>query len=313
MKYGNIFWGVILITLGALFAMRNFDIFFFSWRSVFRLWPLIFVFWGIAILPVKSMIKLFLTVATVFIGILILANNPGPSYSWFNWPDDYSYEYDNDRDYNDEESEYQWEKQDFSEDYDDEVEYATLNLDAAAGEFNLKGVTSQLFEFETEGNSGPYSVVTKNIGDNKVAIDFNHRRFKGRSNLNHQVWMRLNNQPVWKMNVDVGAASFDMDLSPFKVEKIDIDGGASAIDLKIGDKYEKTYIIIDAGATDINIKVPEHMACEIRTSTILSGRDFDGFNKISKGLYQTPNFNSDSGQVLIDIDAAVSGVTVKRY
>lgn len=308
MKYGNIFWGVILITLGTLFAMRNFDIFFFSWRSVFRLWPLIFVFWGIALLPVKAMVKLLLTVATVVVGIIILASNPVQHGGWFNpWNDDFSYE----REY--EEEDYPWKKQEFNEPYDPDIQFATLNLDAAAGSFNIEGLTSRLFEFETEGNTGPYSVLTKDVDENGVIIDFDHKRFKGRSNLEHSVRMRLNDNPVWKFNLDVGAASFDLDLTPFKVENVDIDGGASSIDLTLGEKYNKTYVNIDAGASDITIKVPRDMACEVRTTTILSGRELDGFNKIRKGLYQTANFSEASGQVLIEIDAAVSGITVERY
>lgn len=308
MKYGNIFWGVILITLGTLFALRNFDIFFFSWRSVFRLWPLIFVFWGIALLPVKAMMKILLTAATVLVGIIILASNPVHHNSWFSpWTDSYEYE----QDY--EEDEYPWKKQEFNEPYDPDVEFAALNLDAAAGSFNIKGLTSRLFEFETEGNTGPYSVLTKDVNGGKVIIDFNHKRFKGRSNLEHTVWMRLNDKPVWNFNLDVGAASFDMDLSPFKVENVDIDGGASSITLKLGDRFTKTFVTIDAGASEINIEVPYGMACEVKTSTILSGRELDGFNKIRKGLYQTPDFSSGSGQIFIEIDAAVSGISVNRY
>jgi hypothetical protein len=111
----------------------------------------------------------------------------------------------------------------------------------------------------------------------------------------------------------VGAADLEMDLTPFKVQKIDIDGGACAIQLKLGDKYKKTYVKIDAGASGIEIKVPATSACEVTTNTILSGHDLDGFNKISKGLYQTPNFSNSAHQIVIDIDAAVSGVEVKRY
>lgn len=308
MKYGNIFWGVVLITLGVLIAMRNLDIFYFSWRSVFRLWPLIFVFWGIAILPVKSMVKLLLTVITVVIGIVILASNPGNFNDWFHW-EPYTFRYEQD----DDTEEYAWEKQEFSEVYKAEIAFATLNLDAAAGDFNLKGVTSQLFEFETEGNSGPYSVTTRDMEGDKVIIDFEHKRFKGRGNLEHKVWMRLNDQPIWQINIDVGAARFDLDLSPYKVEKVDIDGGASALELKLGNTYEKTLVNIDAGASDIHIKVPEDASCEVRTQTILSGKELAGFNKISKGFYQTPGYSTASNHIIIDIDAAVSGVSVERY
>jgi hypothetical protein len=308
MKYSNILWGVILITLGVLFAMRNLDIFFFSWRSVLRLWPLVFVFWGIGMLPVKSMVKLVLTVVAVTIGIVLLVNSPYNNNSWFKWEPDAFYD---GRDRN--EDEYPWENQEFSETYKPEMAYASLNLDAAAGEFNLKGITSQLFEFETEGNTGPYSVVTKDVSDDRVLIEFNHKQFRGHDDLQHKVWLRLNQNPVWQITIDVGAARFDLDLSPFKTEKIEINGGASSIDLKLGSLYSKTLVNINAGASDINILVPEEVACEVRTQTILSGKELDGFDKIDRGLYQTPGFSSSANQIIIDIDAAVSGVSVERY
>lgn len=322
MKYGNIFWGVILITLGALFAMRNFDIFFFSWHSIFKLWPLIFVFWGIALLPVKGMLKLVLTVATVVIGIIILSQSPRTHNHWgIWWPDRFTQEeeyndYDDDEeyDYDDNESnDDNWDDQYLSDKYDFSDKYARLNLDAVAGEFELKGVTSHLFEFEAEGNAGRYDATTNRINDSTVVIKFDQKNIRKRRNYRNYFDLQLNQNPIWQLNMDVGAADMEMDLTPFKVEKIDIDGGACAIELKLGDKYKKTYVKIDAGASDIKIKVPASSACEVTTSTILSGRELEGFNKISRGLYQTSNFSNSANQIVIDIDAAVSGVKVERY
>ncbi len=315
MKYGNIFWGVILITLGVLFAMRNLDIFFFSWGSILRLWPLVFVFWGIAILPVKSMVKLLLTVVTVAVAVLILASNPGDRHYWDFWLHDrYNYEKEYDRDEDrDRHEDYSSYKKHIYEDYTRNIEYATLNIDAAAGDFDLSGITSRLFEFETEGNAGPYNVVTSDVEDDKVIIEFTQKRFRGKKNLKNTVELKLNDNPVWKFNIDVGAANFEMDLSPFKVKDIDIDQGASAIELKLGEKYPKTHVNIDAGVSGIEIKVPKESACEVRTQTILSGKDFDGFVKLRKGLFQTPNFSDSANQIIIEIDAAVSGITVDRY
>jgi hypothetical protein len=316
MKYGNIFWGVILITLGVLFAMRNFDIFYFSWHGVFRLWPLIFVFWGIALLPVKAMFKLILTVATVVIGLVILSNNPR-SHSWgIWWPDRFTWEqeYDDDRDYNEEEENINtWEDQLFSDTYDFHDKYVTLNLEAVAGEFDLKGVTSELYEFETEGNAGEFKASAKNVNDSTKLIAISQENIRKRKNYKNYFDLKLNQKPIWEINIDVGAADIEMDLSSFKVKKVDIDGGASAIELKLGDKYIRTYVNIDAGASGIEIKVPASSACEVNTSTILSGRDLDGFQKIDRGLYQTPNFSNSAHQIVIDIDAAVSGITVERY
>ncbi|MBN2175178.1 MAG: hypothetical protein JW731_13670 [Bacteroidales bacterium] len=305
MKYSNIFWGVILITLGVLIALRNLDIFFFSWHSIWRLWPLIFVFWGIAILPIKGAIKLILTVIAIIIGVLILANSPDPYFHWRSvWPD---------RDTEKEKvEEYPYDKQHFSEEYSPEILNVRLNLDAAAGDFRINGVTSQLFEMDCEGNTGPYNVNTK-TNNNTSVIDIHHTKFIGRSNLTNDVWLMLNPEPVWKMKIDVGAAKIDMDLTPFKTEFIDIDGGASSIELKLGNKSQKIKLNIDAAAAGIKIRIPSESVCEVQTSTILSGKDLDGFNKIDRGLYQTPNFSDSANQIIISIDAAVSGLKIERY
>jgi hypothetical protein len=322
MKKGNIFWGIVLVTIGVIFALRNFDIFFFNWRGLFRLWPLIFIFWGIAILPVKSMIKGILTLATIVIAIIILATNPGPRYFWFDgWHDKFSYEYDHDNDqYEDEDKvdydsydQYSWEEQFIDEAFDINTQIVHLNIDAVAGSFAIKESCSKLFEFISEGDIGPYNVLT--MSDNeKTTIDIEHKhRIRRSGDVTNEVRLSLNPNPVWTFNVDVGAAELEMDLSNFKVDKVDLDGGAADIEIKIGDRYAESRLIIDAGAADIKILVPFESAVEIRTSTILASKDFDGFNKIKSGLYQTPNFSDAVNQIYIDIDAAVSGLKVDRY
>jgi hypothetical protein len=151
-------------------------------------------------------------------------------------------------------------------------------------------------------------------GDEVITIDIEHKhRINRKGNISNEVWLALNPNPVWKFTMDVGAAKVEMDLTPFKIEKMDIDGGAAKIELKLGDKFPKTRVIIDAGASAIEIKVPYKSAVEVQTSTILSSRDFEDFNKIKSGLYQTPNFSDSANQIFIEVDAAVSGLKVKRY
>lgn len=40
----NLIWGLILIVLGAIFLLENIG--YDAWRAVFKLWPLILIFWG---------------------------------------------------------------------------------------------------------------------------------------------------------------------------------------------------------------------------------------------------------------------------
>ena len=305
MKSENLFWGVILITLGVLIGLRNFDIFYFTWGSLFRLWPLLLVFVGISLLPVKSGLKVVLTFIAIAVGILILASNPRSGSLWWNWTDKVKIEK--------EPEEQRWIEQDLQEDFPEGTTNAVLRLDAAAGYFVLDGVTSGLYAFETEGNTGNFEATTRQPNDYTTIIRLNQKDFRARGNLKSTVMMKLNDIPVWDFNVNAGAAKIEMDLTPFIVEKVNIDGGASAIELKIGERSNRTQIKIQAGASGISIKVPETSACEIDTKTVLSSKNMLGFNQIESGLYQTPNFSDSANQIHIQIDAAVSGVKIERY
>jgi hypothetical protein len=312
MKKGEIFWGILLLTLGVLFLFRNLDIFNFSIGSLLRLWPLIFVFWGISLLPVKQGIKLLLVGITILLGILILSFAPHHDNQWFEWKTDEFY-----NDWNDEDEAYERDEeetskpQDFSELYDSVVTTAKLNLDAAAGKFYIKNPTAKLFELNNEGDADPY-IINTTLNDSAAIIYVKHKNKVHSRDLKNSAWLALNPGPVWNLDINVGAAELDMDVTPYKIEQIDIDGGASKIDLKLGSGCKYTHVNIDAGASGITIRVPYESACELHTNTVLSARDIVGFNKISGGLYQTPNFTDSINQIIIEIDAAVSSLEVKR-
>ncbi|MGQ9801141.1 MAG: LiaF transmembrane domain-containing protein [Candidatus Saccharicenans sp.] len=40
----NLIWGLILVIIGAIFLLENIG--YDAWRAVFKLWPLILIFWG---------------------------------------------------------------------------------------------------------------------------------------------------------------------------------------------------------------------------------------------------------------------------
>ncbi len=40
----NLIWGIVLVILGGIFLLENIGI--SAWRFIWRLWPLILIFWG---------------------------------------------------------------------------------------------------------------------------------------------------------------------------------------------------------------------------------------------------------------------------
>jgi hypothetical protein len=306
MKAKNIIWGLVLVLIGVLFILRNLDVIYFSWHSIWRLWPLVLVLIGVTILPVKDAVKVVLTIIVLIIGAVFLIYYPQGD----NWNDRWSFKHDRE-DYSD--SDPQTIDQRIFESYDSTILMADLDFDAAAGNFRIEQSTDELFEFEREGNLGKYNYSIKELGEKReIRIELEEGRvIKG--DLKNHVAMKLNPNPVWDIKVDVGAANIDLDLTAFKVSSLDIDGGASSINIRIGNLHDDCKMRINSGASSILIRVPEEFACEVNTNTVLSSKDLEGFNKVSGGTYVTPDFSEKTKNIVIDVEAAVSSLTIERY
>jgi uncharacterized protein YxeA len=306
MKTKNIIWGLILVLIGVLFILKNLDIIYFSWYSLWRLWPLLLVLIGITILPVKDGIKVVLTIIVLIAAAFFLISFP----NFHNWNDDRSI--NNSRDRIDDKDSQDIDQRIF-EAYDSTINEADLIFDAAAGNFRIEQSTDELFEFEREGNLGRYTYSIKDLGEKReIRIELEEGRII-RTDLKNKVAIKLNPNPVWDIKVDVGAANIELDLSSFKIRKLDIEGGASSINIRLGTLQAESKIKINSGASSINIKVPQEFACEVNTSTVLSSKDLEGFNKVGNGTYVTPDFSDKTKNIVIEVEAAVSSLSVERY
>ena len=125
--------------------------------------------------------------------------------------------------------------------------------------------------------------------------------------------MSLNKNPEWALNFSVGAASVDLDLTQYKVSRLDVGMGAAAFNVKLGNLVDVARIKIDAGASDIDILIPDSVGCEINDEAALSSRNYEGFKKVDNDLYRSENFDKYPKKIFIDIDCGVSSIDVKKY
>ena len=306
MKAKNIIWGLVLVLIGVLFILKNLDVIYFSWYSIWKLWPMALVLIGVTILPIKDSIKVILTILILIAGAFFLVSFP----DHHNWKDRWSF--DNPAESADDAEPVDIDQRIF-ESFDTTISEVNLIFDAAAGNFRLEQTTEELFEFEREGNLGRYTYSIKELGDKREIIIGLEESHVIKGDLKNQVTMKLNPNPLWDLKVDVGAANIDLDLSAFKIGKLDINGGASSINIRLGNLYDDCKLKINSGASSILIRIPEEFACEVNTSTVLSSKDLQGFNKVSGGTYVTPDFSDKTKNIVIEVEAAVSSLTVERY
>lgn len=305
MKYSNVFWGVILVVLGVLFILKNLSIIYFSWSDVWSLWPVLLILWGISILPIRSGFKLLLSFLAVLIAIWVMFERNGGTHIY--WHHDHDGE-----EYSDKWKDRKWSDQQIAEPWNPDIQKVRLEFEVAAGTFEIKDTTGELFEFFHEGNIGPYEMKVSGLEDERrIKLELNETNIKV-GKVKNFAEISLNTTPVWDIDIDAGAARIKLDLSQFIVDNLDIDGGASSLDIRLGDKADNLTVNIDAGVSSFTLRIPESAGCEMETESFLTSRNFKGFEKIESGRYRTDNFDDSEKKIYINIDTAISSIKIIR-
>lgn len=305
MKASHLFWGILFVALGLLALLVNFFDFTFQWSTAWKIWPLVLVLIGLSIIIKNKTGKLFIAGFAGLVLALTIFASVSSGLNFFRGGLHFSF--------NDDPIE--TETSHFTEEYTDSISKAVFSFNAGAGNFKLLSNTDKLIDIVLESYGIDYSFLRNDIDSiSNLTLDMKSKkiRFGDKGSFN-KVEIALNPKPVWDLYFDVGAASMKIDLSPFKVENIGINMGAAAMNLKLGELADETRLEIDAGASDIDIFIPEKVGCEIVSDVALSSTNYEGFIKVKSSQYRTPNFDESVKKIYISIDSGVSSISVRKY
>lgn len=305
MKASHIFWGTLFVVLGVLGLFANFLEFTFQWSTAWKFWPLVLVLVGLSIIIKNKTGKLFISGLAGLVLALSIFASVSSGLNFFKGGINFSFD----------DGPISSETARYTESYDDSIKSASFKFNAGAGNFRLLTSSDELLDISTESHGVDYTLI-RNDYDDKSDLTFKmeSKKFRfGKKGSFNKVEIALNPEPVWDINIDVGAASMKVDLSPFKVKEIDINMGAAALNLKIGEPVDETRLDIDAGASDIDIFIPENVGCEIISDVALSSTNYEGFTKQESSRYRTPNFDDSVKKIFIKIKSGVSSIAVRRY
>ena len=312
MKYRHVFWAFILIAIGILFMLNNFGVLEFGFRTLWSLWPLILILWGISNLPIRDVIKI-VALDVVLALTVIFFNKISQRSPWFQFHNFHGFSNNDWEDEEDTTSTYNYQPQNLSVPYDSLTGRGELKLEAAAGNFDLQGITSDFLTFNKTGDIGNYSITTTNENGRKM-INLSLEKTGIRHSVNeNKVEIKLNENPAWNLDFDIGAAAILMDLRDYKIDTTNIDAGASSIDIKIGDKNPVTVMTFNAGASSIKVEIPKESGCQIKSESFMISKEFDGFSKKGDGIYQTDNFKTAKKKIFLTIKTAISKIEITRF
>lgn len=303
-------WGIILLAVGVLLLLNNFNLMNFSidWHVLGSMWPLILIIVGLNSLSKNTGWNPWIFSGLIAITFSILIYQVVDFSGKPMWGDGtVQSDMDEDASLN---------RQSFTLPVDSNVSTARLYFEGAAAKFILNDTTENLISAETQTTGAEYSL-TKNLNDSvdDVRMRLNKTKFHYKNgNWDNEVRMKLNPNTHWSFDMDIGAGAVEFDLSPYAVKKMQLNAGAAAIDLKLSNKLPESTYEINAGASGITISIPKGARCRLNLDAVLSSKELEGFTSKADNIYETDDFNSSTGNIIIiDLDAGMSEVKISRY
>ncbi|MDR1345142.1 MAG: DUF5668 domain-containing protein [Bacteroidales bacterium] len=293
---GKLFAGIALITIGIIWLLSSLDVINLNWRDIWHLWPLIVVWIGISLLPIPEIYRLLLNILTLGIGLLMLLLPHIDKSNRLEW-NEVTIVQDN-----------KWQTDPIGSNNTCFL-YDKASLDLSIGASTLIFDTSRLLVATAGSEAFVVSVNSDTITRTaSVAVTSAAHNILD----NRAITLKLNPNPVWDMNLNIGDCSGTINLTPFKVQNLELNAGATHIVVRLGDRADKVKAEISAGASDITLEVPKTMRCIIEKEAAFISSNFKGFKK-QNGKYVAEAEGISKGTVFIEIEAGVSQIQVKRY
>ncbi|SER38240.1 LiaF transmembrane domain-containing protein [Pedobacter rhizosphaerae] len=318
MKLDRLIWGILLLFIGGVLLLENFGVIDFYWRTVWRFWPIFLIIAGVNILFNRNNSQtgnvISIAVLVISLSFLFVKGQQRPSNSWF------GKHFNKDMDINiddDDDKDTAFNRLNLFEPYiaADSAKKTVLNISGGGISFKLDGETSELINADIKKRHGNFSLkklVTDSATILTLSMDDRRNKWKFSDNGN-DVDFKLNKAANWDVLMKLGAGEADLDFTDYKVRTFRFDGGAAALDIKMGDLLPIADVIVKSGVADVKIKVPTNAGCRIKTKTGLSAKDFEGFEKLSDGVYETSNYKTSTKKIFINLDGGLSNFEVERY
>lgn len=308
--------GLTLLFVGSVLLLDNLGIIDFYWQSVFSMWPVILIIIGVNLLVRKRGIgNAVSTVVTIAALAFLFFRGTFPPHN--NWAIFDNKEWDSERPMSANSKKSRKKSRSvFTHEYNSSITTARLQIKGGAVEYEIGGLTDELFHAEATSSVGAHQLETVTTGSN-ANLTFSMRDTeKGYWNIRgHENWakIRLNDKPIWHISLDMGAGAAEFDLTKYKIANLNLNGGAASFEAKLGMPLEETTIAAESGVASVEIEIPRAAACKIVIKSGLSSRDFPGFTKQDDGSYTTEGYERARNRFVIHLKGGLSSFSVKRY
>ena len=124
--------------------------------------------------------------------------------------------------------------------------------------------------------------------------------------------MQLSRLPDYAFDLNTGAADVELDLRDFKASRVDLDIGASSVNITLPGGGGTTEVRVNGGASSVKLTVPAGVAARVRSQSGLSSLSVDMTRFPKSGdYYVSPDYNTAANRVDIELHTGASSISVK--
>jgi hypothetical protein len=296
MNLSKLFWGIAILVLGVVFLGINIGLLPSGvWETLWRFWPVLLVFWGLALLFSRGE-KGGWFIAIISAIVIILVG----SYVWWN-SDSISHNR---------------ETKIIAEELTSGAQEAKLVVKYGVAELKIKGGSEKLISGQVDSYSLPDVSREENDGVPTITINQLVRgpRLWGDRGKNNVLDLALSSQLSYDIVINTGASKFDLDLTDVRLNNLDIDCGASSGDVTIGRKQVKSKVTINSGASSFTIKIPKEFGVRVKNDSGLTSNNFSSIGLEKRDdYYKNSSYETAQNQIDLEFRMGASSVNIELY
>ena len=115
----------------------------------------------------------------------------------------------------------------------------------------------------------------------------------------------------WGVDANLAVVDGKIDFSKIPLEYLNLKLGAGALELSIGEQQVHTVMNIQAGATSLDIYIPENSGCMIKSENVFSNLSFHNIELTKHDdVYISENYENADNKIEIHIQSAISAIEI---
>lgn len=301
--------GIWFVFIGLVLLLHNLDVIYFNFWATIKYWPLLIVIAGINLIAQNKAYGNYIKIVSnvLFLGWILYV---GMSASTTHWTEQLlNSKHINVGDIDNREPKLNKVHAPLAPG----VKESTLQFNGGAGKFEMNVHESvNLVSARAKTDDMGMNIQTS-TDDNKQTVVINAQP-TSKSKKTNIVSIELNPIVLWNFELNYGAASLNGDLSALRFKKLELNTGASNMELTLGTPQAGISTIdISTGASKIHFRIPKDAAIQVEYTSILSKNSFEGFESNKKGVAKTANYETAENKFNIELTGAANTFTITRY